>query len=210
MLKEMALKGNSRAWNALGHMDELGLLPTAPAQTAFQYYVKSALDTNIEAMYSLGCSYLKGSGVARDSAMAKYWLGKGTKLAQELVGMGCYSLSYELGASYYYGLGVEKNTELALQVLETPVRLGIEDRPEYFVLLARIYQSAAGFADAAKAFKYWTRAAELGSSEAMRELSKSYQQGIGCAKNEIKAQEWSLRAEKQSPALSLEILCTSK
>jgi TPR repeat protein/glycosyltransferase involved in cell wall biosynthesis/predicted phosphohydrolase len=99
----------------LADMYSFGLGKKQSFKNAFDYYYKSALLDNFEAMCNLGYMFMVGQGVAKDLAQSFYWYKKSAD--------GDYLHSIrDLGQSYYWGIGTNINYVNAVACFEKASR----------------------------------------------------------------------------------------
>jgi len=117
------------------------------------------------------------------------------KVFEEAAAQGSLSALYQKAAYLYDGRGVEKNTKIAIDLMEEVIELAQKDEKQEHLLqnaylnLGRAYWDAFPH-NAAKAEEYWTKAAAEGNGllDAMIELSKLYAHPV--YKNEEKCFYW--------------------
>lgn len=135
---------------------------------AFEWMKKSAEAGHPQAMFSVGERYAAGSGVDKNTDAAVYWLEKA------------------IAAKLPEALQRSAREKLATLIPKEPVTAG-----DFFELGLKQYQAG----DRAGALPHWLKAAELGESAAMYNLSVLFEAGdYGLAPDLVKAQAWAEKA----------------
>ena len=177
--------GNTDANLYLGVLvDDWYGYPKKDYQQARAYYEQSG--DNPYAQIALGFLYYYGNGVDQD-------MEKGKELFQSAVDQGV--------VEGYYGLAkVAENVGDIETALEHYNKV-VEDGTEQFyiasamVYLGYIYETGDGVEqDGAKAVEWYTKAADLGDSDAMNSLGYMYETGNGVEQDGAKAVEWYTKA----------------
>lgn len=166
-----AEKGNAAAMLTLGTMYERGLGTPRNFTSAFEWYRKAADAGLAEGYYNLGVCYEIGMGAAGDAekAFANFERSAELKLPQGL---------YKLAALYINGTGVSRNVPWGVELLGRAA--SINHAGAAYTLGAIALEGSYGQPkDVARAFDWFSKSAELGNAEAMRNLALFYRDGIG-------------------------------
>lgn len=105
---------------------------------------------------------------------------------------------YQLGMMYKDGLGVEKNPEMATSYFRTASAKG-NTYADYE--LGLVYQAEL---ERVEAFNCFMKAAEKGHPASMLEVAKSYETGLGTARNREQAIAWYSKCENSGSSYSAE------
>lgn len=223
--EKAASMGDASAYFALGSYYDHGIGVAVNKATAIAYY-KKASDKNFPlAWYRLAGMYEKGDGVPKDCAMAAEIYQKGvasndTNSIQYLgdlylnggenfpknvsMAFEMYSRAEALGAVDYAGLGtcymkgygVQKDYDRAMAYILKGYESG-EDAKWAADNLIVLAQNIKVNQDNYDFFRLYSKAAELGSAEAMVELAHLYETGSGVAQDMEKAKEYYRQAAAQ-------------
>ena len=137
---------------------------------------------------SLGVTYARGEGVARDEVAAAKWYRKAA-------GLGSAEAEFNLGNVYYHGQGVEKDLAEALKRWRQAAEHGLTNAQ---ALLGTIYYRGEGVEkDYAEALKWIRKAAESGVAQEQFVLGLMYGQGQGTERDSGKAINWIRKAAEQ-------------
>ncbi|MDR1577589.1 MAG: sel1 repeat family protein [Deltaproteobacteria bacterium] len=200
-LQQEAEAGNPQAMVALGSFFERADLITRNYGTALNWYKKAAAKGSPEGYYFVGLCYEVGAGTKPDLAMAFDNFQKGSNL-------GSKEATFKLGQFYLQGLGVKADPNKGLEMVEKSAK------DNYHLALnelgvINIYGQLERKKDEKKALDYFTKAANLGFSESMRNIAVIYRDGLGRPANDVQALKWFLLARvygDQSPAIQQTIL----
>jgi TPR repeat protein len=156
-------------------------VPSLQAAQELEELAKKAESGGAEAQYLLGQAYDEGRLVPRDLAEALKWYSRAAEA-------GYAEAQNSLGSA----LQAEKRYAEALAWYE---KAAAQEHVRSINSLAALYDAGLGVAqDRNQAFQLWTRAAELGSAEAMWNLARLYGSG-GLGKPDLMAAcAWNLRA----------------
>ena len=211
--------GDADAMNNLGYMYEHGVGVEQDGAKAVEWYIKAADLGNTTAMNRLGYMYYNGEGVEQDYAKAIEW---STKAADS----GDATAMNNLGYMYAKGNGVEQDNDKALEwyvkslssfpdyeVYKIIVEIlhGEDAAEKWFeesgdvekmMALAELYRSNYSdngeqvLPDFDKAIEWYTKAADLGNSDAMKMIGQMYMLGslYGREDDLEKAKEWYQKA----------------
>jgi len=168
---------------------ELGRgLPKHP-RLAFALYKALRDEYSSEAIARLGLCYEFAIGTKRDEKEARnmYFSASNT-----FSGPG----KYLWGDCYEHGFGVTQDLEQAFKYFKQAVELPRPFPPSLY-RVGRAYEYGLGTeADIDEAMYYYERAAEAGETNAMRRLAEMYTKGIGVHRNEVKARELLVEAQR--------------
>ncbi len=186
---------------------------------AMNYYQKSAELNNIEAIVNIGKFYNNGFGCEKNYKTACEWFEK----------INDYSVLFSLGLDYFYGIKVNRDYVKALQWFEKCIncnnktikmtgycydQLGDRRKSElYFNQITNKYdlnEVAEYYAkklspDFEKTIHYYEKAVQLGSIEALVNLGKFYDNGLGFEKSYKKACEYFNQIKEDSYLIKLGI-----
>ncbi len=211
--------GHATAMNDLGYMYMYGEGVEQDGAKAVEWYIKAADLGNTTAMNRLGYMYYNGEGVEQDYAKAIEW---STKAADS----GDATAMNNLGYMYAKGNGVEQDNDKALEwyvkslssfpdyeVYKIIVEIlhGEDAAEKWFeesgdvekmMALAELYRSNYSdngeqvLPDFDKAIEWYTKAADLGNSDAMKMIGQMYMLGslYGREDDLEKAKEWYQKA----------------
>ena len=166
-----ANNGNPAAMLSLGSLHERGVGTARNFVKAFEWYKKAADAGLAEAYYNVGVCYETGIGNGGDARRAFENFEKSAEL-------GLPQGYYKLATLYLSGLGVEKNESWGVELLKRAVDAGhmIAANDLGLVHHAGMYGQRI---NEELAFDLFTRAAELGNAEAMKNIAVFYRDGIG-------------------------------
>ncbi|EFC38880.1 predicted protein [Naegleria gruberi] len=152
---------------------------------------KQAVNQSTESYYTLGCKYMDGSGVEKDSEKAFEWFSKGAE-------QGCLESIHKVGYFYHHGLGVEQDYKKAMEwYLKAADRNLAKSQNNIGVL----YRSGEGVAkDLSKSMEWYLKAAENGNEIAQFNIGASYDKGVGVEQDKPKSFEWYLKSAKNGYA----------
>ncbi len=211
--------GNAVAMNDLGYMYAYGEGVEQDSTKAVEWYTKAADLDYSEAMYCLGNMYDNGFGVEQDSTKAIEWYTKAADLGHS-------EAMNNLGYMYAKGDGVEQNNDKALEwyvkslssfpdyevyKMIVDILHGEDAAEKWFeesgdaekmMALAGLYRSNYSehgeqvLPDFDKAIEWYTKAADLGNTEAMKMIGYMYTLGslYGREDDLEKAIEWYQKA----------------
>ena len=211
--------GHSGAMYNLGNMYDNGGVVEQDSTKAVEWYTKAADLDYSEAMYCLGNMYDNGFGVEQDSTKAIEWYTKAADLGHS-------EAMNNLGYMYAKGDGVEQNNDKALEwyvkslssfpdyevykmIVDILHGEGAAEKwfeesgdAEKMMALAGLYRSNYSengeqvLPDFDKAIEWYTKAADLGNTEAMKMIGYMYTLGslYGGEDDLEKAIEWYQKA----------------
>ncbi|MCC8190443.1 MAG: sel1 repeat family protein [Planctomycetes bacterium] len=166
-----AEKGNAEAMLTLGSLYERGVGTPRNFVKAFEWYRKAA-DAGLAAgFYNVGVCYEIGMGTSGSPVEAFTNFEKSAELglAQGL---------YKLASLYFTGLGTSKNEPWGVELLNRAAANGHMAAANDLGVI--FYEGTFGQQkDINKAFEWFTRSAELGNGEAMKNLAIFFRDGVG-------------------------------
>lgn len=186
-LKAAGVTG-AKAQEALGNFYENGV-GLAPNYTqAFNWYKKAADAGLAEALFRVGTCYELGLGTAADGpkAIASFETAAKKKMA---------NASYKLAGLYMSDSVVKADPKKAMEYMHAAVRDGHAAAANE---LGVIYlQGLLGQAvDTDKALEMFTKSADLGNTEGMKNIAVLYKNGLGRKADPGKALQWYLIAQR--------------
>ena len=157
-------------------------------QASLEWYMKSALQGNKDALYSVGWAYYAGEGCPQDHGEAAEWFERAIE-AGHPKGMRV------MAKMLYTGSGGTKDIERAKELWQKSSDLG---DPEAAITFGKILMEGAPGVekDQARACKHLRRAAEAGDPDAMYRLHIAYKEGHGVDVSEQEARMWLVRAQQ--------------
>jgi TPR repeat protein len=158
-------------------------------QTALEWYRKSAVLGNIQAILAVGDSYRNGEGVSQNNAEALKWYEqaaeKGNADAQALAG----------GIYFDGGNGITQDKNKAAQYIEKASLAG-SAKGKYW--MGRLYYMGySGNSDYAQALSCFSEAANKGDADAQLWAGVMNYNGTGVQNNNTKAAEWFQKSAEQ-------------
>ena len=178
-LKRKVENGNSYAMYELGRLYESGYWQYRGLDRyinvfkAFGLYEQAANRGNLDAMIKVGVCYRDGKGgVCKDAAKAREWLEFSAK-SGSVEGMYEYAVFLE---------EVELNAEEAIKWYNEVAKVDENRRAEVIRRIGKCYKYAENL-DLKQATECLQQAADLGDTEAMRQLGICYENGEGVDKN---------------------------
>lgn len=177
-----AEKGNANAMLTLGTMYERGIGSPRNFTKALEWYTKAAAAGLGEGYYNVGVCYESGMGAAADAGRAFTNFEKSAEL-------GLSQGLYKLASLYFSGNGTEKNEPWGVELLGRAAAAGHSQAANDLGVIA--FEGNYGQPkDQAKAFDYFSRAAEMGNAEAMKNLAVFYRDGIGRQADPAQELKW--------------------
>lgn len=170
--QQAANKGNPPAQANLADMYRLGDGVAKNPDLAFQWALKSSEQKWPSGLNQLGILFRDGIGVRQDSERA-------ISLFKEAAASNRSSVSFSnLGRMYFVGTGIPVNLAEARKWFEAGIKV---NDGESFVFMSDIHArlSKNSPSDAAKAFEYANKAAQLNRSGGFHMLGYLYREGIG-------------------------------
>ncbi len=177
-LKREVKNENSYAMYELGRLYELGYWQYEGSDRyinvfkAFKLYEQAANRGNLDAMIKVGVCYRDGKGVCKDAAKAREWLEFSAK-SGSVEGMHEYAVFLE---------EVDLNIEEAIKWYNEVAKVDENRRAEVIRRIGKCYKYAENL-DLKQATEYLQQAADLGDTEAMRQLGICYENGEGVDRN---------------------------
>ena len=190
---------------------------------AFDWYKKSALQSNPKAIYNIGYLYATGSGVEKNLTTALSWYERAANLgfarAQHIAGMYFikgwagerdFDKSYEyftlaakqdyipsifqLASMNLYGFYLTKNIERALELFRENANRG---DPDSAYQIAVMYYSGIDIEKSDSKSSHWFHlAAQLGFEDAFLFTGNAYLNGLGIKQDSKKAMSWYNKSSK--------------
>jgi len=217
-----ALQGNSYAQERIADLYQDGTGVKVNPALAFDWMMKSARRGNLRAQIKLAGMYQQGFGTTKDPEQSRFWLQRaaieGNAEAQYLLGKMDYAnASARQGraqARTWLERAAKQGYEKATSLLNEIESLGYGVAEEWHHRLPEIRQLANdGDAEAQfqlaqrheqglggvekntdEAMRWYERSAKNGNRMAMKALNHIYAEGIGTARDSLKAKEWADRA----------------
>ena len=177
-LKREVKNENSYAMYELGRLYESGYWQYEGSDRyinvfkAFKLYEQAANRGNLDAMIKVGVCYRDGKGVCKDAAKAREWLEFSAK-SGSVEGMHEYAVFLE---------EVDLNIEEAIKWYNEVAKVDENRRAEVIRRIGKCYKYAENL-DLKQATECLQQAADLGDTEAMRQLGICYENGEGVDKN---------------------------
>ena len=149
--------------------------------TALQWYEKSALLKNSQAMYKAGEMYLFGIGTTKDYK-------KSFQYFKESADLNNSSAMCSIGYMFDKGLGVEKDSKIAFSWY---LKAAEEGNTDAMNNCGFAYKMGLGVSlNYTKSFELYLKAAEMGNENAMHNLACAYRNGQGTNKDMDMAIKW--------------------
>ncbi len=187
-LKKSANSGHAEAQFELGTIYYVGALGfEQDFNKAYELFVKSANQGNINAINNVGVMYSKGKGVKQDYHKAKEWFEKGAKLGNVVS-------EYSIGYLYFTGTDTfETDMKLAYKWFSKSADKGYA-KSEYY--LGLMYYKGYGVSQNYQtAYQWLDKAVKQGNGSATLALSLMYAQGKGVQKDTAKATKLAEQAQ---------------
>ncbi|MCC8167228.1 MAG: sel1 repeat family protein [Planctomycetes bacterium] len=166
-----AEKGNTAAMLTLGTMYERGIGTPRNFVKAREWYQKAAAAGLAEGYYNVGVCYEIGMGTTGDPAIAFTNFEKSAEL-------GLSQGLYKLASLYFAGIGTGKNEPWGVELLGGAAAAGHAGAANDLGVIS--FEGTYGQPkDLTKAFDWFTRSAEMGNGEAMKNLAVFYRDGLG-------------------------------
>ncbi|MDR2444101.1 MAG: sel1 repeat family protein [Deltaproteobacteria bacterium] len=188
VLTQEADKKNPRAMLTLGMLYERGYPQIRNYGKALNWYQKAAELDLAEAYFNVGVCYEFGMGTAPDfkKALDSYLLASKKGLAQA---------DFKLASLYLNGQEVPVDTEKGLKYLNAAADQGLtaaikEQGALYY------FGNLGTTRDLTKALEIFTKAAEAGDPEAMKNVGIMYSSGEGVGANKTIGLKWYLLAQR--------------
>lgn len=177
-----AEKGNANAMLTLGTMYERGIGAGRNFTNALNWYAKAAAAGLAEGYYNVGVCYEIGMGSAVDMSRAFANFEKSAEL-------GLNQGLYKLAGFYFNGVATDKNEPWGVELLGRAAAAGHSQALNDLGAIA--FEGTHGQAkDIDKAFDCFTRAAEMGNGEAMKNLAVFYRDGLGRPADPVQELKW--------------------
>jgi TPR repeat protein len=177
-----AEKGNANAMLTLGTMYERGIGAGRNFTNALEWYGKAASAGLAEGYYNVGVCYEVGMGAAADA-------GKAFSNFEKSAELGLNQGLYKLAGFYFNGVATDRNEPWGVELLGRAANAGHSQALNDMGVIA--FEGTHGQAkDNDKAFAYFTRAAEMGNAEAMKNLAVFYRDGLGRPADPVQELKW--------------------
>ena len=183
-----AEKGNANAMLTLGRFYEQGVGVARNYTKAMEWYEKAAKAGQAEGYYNLGVCYEIGMGVTADA-------GKAIQNYQKAADMGLALAMYKLSSIYISGTGAPRDAAKGISYLEKAANAGMAVAAND---LGGIYLSGllGQKKDEKKALAMFTKAADLGNLEAVKNIAVMHKDGVGTKADPAAAYTWYLIARR--------------
>ena len=176
LLNEEAAKGNKEAVLTLGTMYERGIGAPRDFAKAFDFYSRSAAAGMAEGYYNTGVCYEIGMGTtgSADPKNAERAFQNFEKAAE----LGLPQGLYKLASLYMSGYGIAKNEAWGIELLGRAAAAGHAGAANDLGVI-NFEGNYNQPKNANKAFEWFTRSADMGNGEAMKNLAVFYRDGVG-------------------------------
>lgn len=195
-----AEKGNPQAMLQMGVLYERGIGVPLNFGKALDWYRKAATAELAEGYYNVAVCYEIGMGttVEPQRALANF---------EKAAAMGLGVASYKLAAMHFAGTGTAKNEAKAVSYLLQAANAGYAPAANEMgiVYLQGQYGQKQ---DNGQAMTMFTKAAELGNLEAIKNIAVLYKDGLGVSASPEKSLMWYLIAQKGGYPLDLTNIIT--
>ncbi len=177
-----AEKGNAGAMLTLGTMYERGIGTPRSFVKALEWYRKAAAANLPEGYYNVGVCYEIGMGTTGNPTEA---FNNFEKAAEQGLPQGLYKLA----SLYFTGNGTAKNEPWGVELLGRAAAAGHAGAANDLGVIA--FEGNYGQPkDLNKAFDWFTRSAEMGNGEAMKNLAVFYRDGLGRPADPAQELKW--------------------
>jgi TPR repeat protein len=197
-------QGHPRAFSRLAELYHTGNGCGIDLERSFGYFVKSAELGYEGSMYNVASLYEAGKGVAKDLIKSFEWMKRsaaGDAEAMYLAG---------LAKKYQDGKGCERDFKKAVRLFERAEKKsrGKSDHAKFLCSLGGVYMwpGKSKEVDHAKAFRFISRAAEMGSIESQHLLAFLYLADEGVKQNFERSFYWMKRAAEGGHRVSMQNL----
>lgn len=171
IMSQEAEKGNTNAMLTLGSMYERGIGTPRNFVNALEWYRKAAAADMAEGYYNVGVCYEIGMGTTGNPQEA---FNNFEKSAEKGLPQGLYKLA----SLYFSGGGTAKNEPWGVELLSRAANAGHAAAANDLGVIS--FEGQFGQEkDIAKAFEWFSRSAELGNGEGMKNLAVFYRDGLG-------------------------------
>lgn len=183
-----AEKGNANAMLTLGRFYEQGVGIARNYSKALDWYEKAAKAGQAEGYYNVGVCHEIGMGVASDMA-------KAVQNYQKAADTGLPLAMYKLASIYISGNGAAKDTAKGISWLDKAANAGMAVAANE---LGMVYLSGllGQKKDEKKALAMFTKAADMGNLEAIKNIAVMHKDGMGTKADPAKAYTWYLIARR--------------
>lgn len=183
-----AEKGNGNAMLTLGRFYEQGVGTARNYTKALEWYGKAAAAGQAEGHYNVGVCYEVGMGAVSD-------MGKAVQSYQKAADLGLALAMYKLSAIYVSGSGVPKDTAKGITWLDKAAGAGMAGAANELGIV-HLSGLLGQKKDEKKAMAMFTKAADLGNLEAIKNIAVMHKDGIGMKADPAKAYTWYLIARR--------------
>lgn len=177
----------SYVWYRIGKMHYYGLGTEQNYEKAFEWFLKSAQESNRFAQFSLANLYYYGNGVEKNLKEAFGWYMRSAKQGQPYA-------SYAVAQMYGKGEHVEQNEKIAQEYYKQAIsgflKLEADGQADdnLFYKIGAMYKNGLGTeADIDKALEYFKRSAELNNKNGLYEYGKALLLGDNIPQNAEKS-----------------------
>ncbi len=187
LLTQEAERGNAAALVTLGSMYERGVGTSRDFAKAFECFSKAAAAGLAEGYYNTGICYEVGMGTtgSADPENARRAFEHFEKAAE----LGLSQGLYKLALVYTTGRGTDKNEAWGVELLGRAAAGGHAGAANDLGVV--YFEGTLGVGrDTARAFEWFTRSAELGNGEAMKNLAVFYRDGVDRAADPGQELKW--------------------
>lgn len=182
LMTNEANAGNANAMLTLGTMYERGIGNPRNFDKALEWYQKAANAGLAEGYYNTGVCYEIGMGTKGD-------IQKAFENFEKAAELGLSQGLYKLSSMYFSGNGPAKNEPWGVELLTHAA--AAEHSGAANDLGVIFFEGNYGQAkDLGKAFDYFTRAANMGNAEAMKNLAVFYRDGLGRPADPAQELKW--------------------
>ncbi len=183
-----AEKGNANAMLALGRFYEQGVGAARNYTKAMEWYEKAAKAGQPEGHYNVGVCYEIGMGASSD-------MSKAIQNYQKAADLGLALAMYKLSSIYISGNGAAKDAARGIGWLEKAAGAGMAVAANElgFVYLSGLLGQKK---DESKALAMFTRAADMGNLEAIKNIAVIHKDGLGVKADPARAYTWYLIAAR--------------
>jgi TPR repeat protein len=181
---DAAKTGLAAAQLYAGRQSLFGKAEEVDYEKALSWFLKAADQGLAMAEEAAGAMYLAGLGVEADNKRAYEWFLRAAN--QDLD-----TSQHCLGDMFYHGDVPLDENNLSFEFIS---HLEYLNSPAHYRLGPSIAKRRQMHINLRNAFKWFSKAAELGNIKAMKKLGDMYLYGEGTPKDKLKSQEWTNRA----------------
>ena len=152
---------------------------------AFDFFMKGAVDRNVDCMTQVAVSYEHGIGISKDIDLALKWY------------QGAANEGSELGA-YLAGL-IYSRKENYTEAFKFFQKAALKDLPQVFYIVASMHYEGVGTTENfSEAYKFFKKGANSGDPKCMFQLARMYFLGQGTVENYVRSYAWLLVAKAKN------------